>query len=295
MVCGGVHVIIPAFKSDAVWAAIRDQGVTDLVLVPTMIQMLVDDMTDSNGDAGSLQRIFYGGSPISEGLLERVTHVLPEVRLTQVYGMTEVAPLATVLESKYHRGASLCSAGRAAPHAEIQILDDAGAVLAIGAVGEICVRGDHVMHGYWNRPGETDAVLVDGWYRTGDAGYLDAGGSLRCRSHQRHDHHGRRNVYSAEVENALGTHPSVAVSAVVGLPSDRWGEIVHAVVVAAPNARIDPAELQAHVRGRLANYKVPRSVDVVDELPLSGAGKVLKRQVRELALARTAGATTSAP
>jgi acyl-CoA synthetase (AMP-forming)/AMP-acid ligase II len=287
MLTGGVHVIIPAFKPDAVWAAIRDHAVTDLLLVPTMIQMLVDDMTDRNGDAGSLQRIFYGGSPISEGLLERVTNVLPEVRLTQVYGMTEVAPVATVLAHQHHDGASLRSAGRAAPHAEIKIIDDAGAALAIGTVGEICVRGDHVMHGYWNRPDETGAALVDGWYRTGDAGYLDAEGFLYVVDRIKDMIiTGGENVYSAEVENALGTHPSVAASAVIGLPSDRWGEIVHAVVVAAPNAQIDPAELQAHVRERLANYKVPRSVDIVDELPLSGAGKVLKREVRELVLAR---------
>jgi acyl-CoA synthetase (AMP-forming)/AMP-acid ligase II len=144
------------------------------------------------------------------------------------------------------------------------------------------------MHGYWNRPDETAGVLIDGWYRTGDAGYLDAEGFLYVVDRIKDMIiTGGKNVYSAEVENALSTHPSVAASAVIGVPSHQWGETVHAVVVAAPNAHIDPAELQAHVRAQLANYKVPRSIDIVERLPLSGAGKVLKRQLREDVLSRS--------
>jgi acyl-CoA synthetase (AMP-forming)/AMP-acid ligase II len=287
---GGVHVIIPAFKPDAVWAAIRDHDVTDVVLVPTMIQMLIDDPAMREYEVSSLRCILYGGSPISQGLLTRVMRLLPEVKLTQAYGMTEAGPVATLLWHKDHHGTRLTSAGRAAPHSEIKIIDESGAEVATGAVGEICVRGDHIMRGYWNRPDETAAALVDGWYRTGDAGYLDAEGFLHIVDRIKDMIiTGGENVYSAEVESALSTHPSVAASAVIGLPSDQWGETVHAVVVAAPDAHIDPADLQTHVKAQLANYKVPRSLDIVEQLPLSGAGKVLKRQLREDVLSRRIG------
>jgi acyl-CoA synthetase (AMP-forming)/AMP-acid ligase II len=251
-----------------------------------MIQMLIDDPGLRDYDVSSLRRLLYGGSPISQGLLTRVMRLLPEVELTQVYGMTEAAPVVTLLWHTDHAGPRLTSAGRAAPHAEITIIDESGGTVPIGTVGEICVFGDHVMRGYWNRPDETAAVLVDGWYRTG--GYLDGQGFLYLVDRIKDMIiTGGENVYSAEVENALSTHSSVAASAVIGLPSEQWGETVHAVVVAAPNAHIDPAELQTHVRARLANYKVPRSVDVVEQLPLSGAGKVLKRQLRENVLSRS--------
>jgi acyl-CoA synthetase (AMP-forming)/AMP-acid ligase II len=284
---GGVHVIIQAFKSNAVWAAIRDYNVSDVLLVPTMVQMLIDDPAMREYDVSSLRRILYGGSPISQGLLARVMSVLPEVKLTQGYGITEAGPLVTLLWHKDHHGPRLTSAGRAAPHAEVKVIDESGAEVPTETVGEICVRGDNIMRGYWNRPDETAAVLIDGWYRTGDGGYLDAQGFLHIVDRIKDMIiTGGENVYSAEVENALSTHPSVAASAVIGLPSDQWGETVHAVVVAAPDAHIDAADLQTHVRARLANYKVPRSLDIVEQLPVSGAGKVLKRQLRDDVLSR---------
>lgn len=285
---GGMHIIIPAFKPDTVWAAIHHHKVTDVLLVPTMIQMLVDDPTMDDYDVSSLRGILYGGSPISQGLLTRVMRLLPDVRLTQAYGMTEAGPVATLLWHNDHHGRRLMSAGRAAPHSEIKVVDESGRAAPTETVGEICVRGDHITCGYWNRPDETAGVLIDGWYHTGDAGYLDAEGFLYIVDRIKDMIiTGGENVYSAEVENALSTHPSVAASAVIGVPSHQWGETVHAVVVAAPNARIHPADLQAHVRAQLANYKVPRSIDIVEHLPLSGAGKVLKRQLREDVLSRS--------
>lgn len=285
IVMGGTHVMVAAFEPGAVFAAIADHKVTDVLLVPTMIQMLVDDPRLRDYDLSSMRRILYGGSPISEGLLHRVMQTLPEVQLTQAYGMTEVAPVATLLFPDDHVGARLGSAGRAAPHAEIQVVDDAGSAVPPGVVGQICVRGDHVMLGYWERPEETSTVLVEGWYRTGDGGYLDEDGFLFVVDRIKDMIvTGGENVYSAEVENALSTHPLVAASAVIGLPSDRWGETVHACVLPVPGADVDPEALQDHVRSRLANYKVPRSIELVSELPLSGAGKVLKRQLRQQVL-----------
>lgn len=278
---GGTHVMVPAFTPAAVLGAVQDHGVTDILLVPTMIQMLVDHPSFGDYDLSSARRILYGGSAISRGLLDRVIKLLPEVQLTQAYGMTEASPVLTLLWPKDHRGDHLSSGGRAAPHAEVQIVDAAGAVLPAGETGEICGRGDNIMLGYWNKPEETAAVLIDGWYRTGDAGYLDKDGFLFVVDRIKDMIiTGGENVYSAEVENALSTHPAVAASAVIGLPHERWGETVHAVVVAAPGAQVSIEELTDYVRTRLANYKVPRSMEFVDALPLSGAGKVLKRELR---------------
>jgi len=293
VLAGGVHVIIPAFKADAVWSAIRDHAVTDLLLVPTMVQMLVDDPTAGQHDGTALRRIFYAGSAISEGLLTRVMAFLSDVRLTQGYGATEFSA-ATILRSEDHRGAHLRAAGRALPHAEIQIIDESGHAAPTATVGQICLRGDAVMHGYWNRPEETAAVLVDGWCRAGDAGYLDDQGFLYVVDRIKDMIiTGGENVYCVEVENALGTHPSVVAAAVIGLPSEKWGETVHAVVVPVSNARIDFGELQEHLGARIASYKVPRSIEIADHLPLSGAGKVLKHELRERALSRAARVAAS--
>ena len=189
--------------------------------------------------------------------------------------------MVSLLWHQDHHGSLLNSAGRAMPHSEIRVIDESGGAAPTGAVGEICVRGDHVTRGYWNRPDEPAAVLVDGWYRTGDAGYLDANGFLYVVDRVKDMIiSGGENVYGAEVENALSSHPSVAACAVIGLPSDQWGETVHAVVVPAANAEIDPAALQKHVRARLAGYKVPRSIEVVEQLPLSGIGKVRTQSAR---------------
>jgi acyl-CoA synthetase (AMP-forming)/AMP-acid ligase II len=286
---GGTHVMVAAFTPDAVLSAVQAHGVTDILLVPTMIQMLIDDAKFGDYDLSSLRRILYGGSSISRGLLDRVMRLLPDIQLTQAYGMTEASPVVTLLWPKYHRGELLGSAGRAAPHSEVQIIDAAGKVLPVGQTGEICARGENIMQGYWNKPDESAAVLVDGWYRTGDAGYLDDDGFLFVVDRIKDMIiTGGENVYSAEVENALSTHASVAASAVIGLPHERWGETVHAVVVTVPGTRISAGELRDYVRTRLAGYKVPRSIEFVEELPLSGAGKVLKRELRERGTSQTA-------
>jgi acyl-CoA synthetase (AMP-forming)/AMP-acid ligase II len=279
---GGRHVMVPFFEPAAVLAAVEKHRVTDILLVPTMIQMLVDHPAIGDHDLSSLRRLLYGGSVISEGVLERTMRVLPDVKLTQAYGMTELAPVATLLGPDDHRGDRIRSAGRAAPHTEVEVVTPDGAVAKTGTVGEIRVRGDNVMAGYWNSPDETAAVLRDGWMHTGDAGYLDADGFLHVVDRLKDMIiTGGENVYSAEVENALSRHPAVQSAAVIGLPDERWGERVHACVVTAPDTTVTAGELQAFLREHIAGYKVPRSIDFVGELPTSGAGKVLKRVLRE--------------
>jgi acyl-CoA synthetase (AMP-forming)/AMP-acid ligase II len=279
---GGRQVMIPFFEPTAVLGAIEKHGVTDILLVPTMIQMLADHPAVGDHDLSSLRRLLYGGSVISAGVLERTRRALPGVRLTQAYGMTELAPVATLLWPDDHHGERLRSAGRAAPHAEVEVVAADGTTAPAGTVGEIRVRGDNVMIGYWHRPEETAAVLRDGWMHTGDAGYLDADGFLYVVDRLKDMIiTGGENVYSAEVENALGQHPAVRSAAVIGLPDERWGEAVHACVVTAPGSTVATADLQAFLRERIAGYKVPRSIDFLDELPISGAGKVLKRVLRD--------------
>lgn len=285
-VLGGTHVIVPKFDPLDVLRAIQEDGVTDTLLVPTMIQALVDDPRRDDFVVDGLRHIIYGASPIDEALLERAMKAFPQVVFTQAYGMTELAPVATLLTPDDHRDtergpARLRSAGRAVMHAEVRIVDAEDVEAARGEVGEIVVRGANVMSGYWNRPEETAAALRGGWMHTGDAGWMDDAGYVHVVDRIKDMIiTGGENVYSAEVENALCTHPAVAAAAVIGLPDTEWGERVHAVVVLAPGAVATAEELIAHVRARIAGYKTPRGVTFVDALPVSGAGKVLKRELR---------------
>jgi len=281
-VIGGGHVIVPMFTPDGVLEAIAKHGVTDALLVPTMIQMLVDAPGIAGADLSSLQKLVYGGSPISEGVLDRVRRVLPGVRLCQAYGMTELSPVATLLGEEEHKDPVLRrSAGRAAPHALVKIVDVDGKELPRGEVGEIVVSGDHVMLGYWGKPAETAAAVVDGWMHTGDGGRMDEKGYVFVVDRIKDMIvSGGENVYSAEVESAATTHPAIAACAVIGVPDDNWGERVHAVVVLQPDATLTLEDLRAHCKERIAGYKCPRSLELVDALPLTGAGKVLKRELR---------------
>jgi acyl-CoA synthetase (AMP-forming)/AMP-acid ligase II len=279
---GGTHVIVPSFTPAGVAAAIERHRVTDTLLVPTMIQMLVDDPGTADADLSSLRRLLYGASPISQAVLARAAARLPGVAFTQAYGMTELSPVTTLLLPADHDDERLRrSAGRAAPHAEVRIVDDEDREVPRGTVGEIVARGGHVMAGYWNRPQETAAAVRDGWMHTGDGGYMDDEGYVFVVDRIKDMIiSGGENVYSAEVENALAAHPAVASCAVIGVPDDDWGERVHAVVVLAAGAATSESALREHVKERIAGYKAPRTVEFVDALPISGAGKVLKRELR---------------
>ena len=285
---GNGHAIIPAFKPEAVLQSIARDGVTDVLLVPTMIQMLVDHPAMQAGpDIGCLKRVAYGASSISEAVLDRAMAALPGVEFIQAYGMTELSPVATLNPAWYHTAAGrsagkLRSAGRATFGTEVRIVDELGVEVPLGTVGEVAVRGPNVMLGYWNQPGQTAAAVRHGWMHTGDGAYMDADGFIfvvdRLKDMIKT---GGENVFSAEVENALAQHPAVAACAVIGVPSETWGEAVHAVVVARPGAVVTEAELIAHCRQRIAGYKCPSSVEMLEALPLSGAGKVLKTVLRK--------------
>ena len=277
------HVVVPVFNPTSTMAAIADHHVTDVLLVPTMIQMLVDHADVDQYDLSSITQLTYGASPISESLLDRTRRVLPAVTFIQAYGMTELSPVATVLTDDDHRDpVKRRSAGRAAVHSLVKIVDAAGNELPRGQVGEIVVSGDHVMLGYWKKPQETAEALRNGWMHTGDGAYMDEHGYVFIADRLKDMIiSGGENVYSIEVENAIAQHPAVAQVAVVGLPDEAWGERVHAVVVLVPGRALTIEELREHCGSEIARYKCPRSLEIVTELPISGAGKVLKRELRD--------------
>ena len=223
-----------------------------------------------------------------EGVLRKTLELLPNCQFVHVYGMTEAAPALTLLPPRYATvegpyAGRLKSCGLAAHTAELKIVDEDRREVPGGTIGEVAAKGPMIMLGYWNKPQETAAVLQDGWYYSGDAGYMDDEGFVFIVDRLKDMIiSGGENVYSAEVENAISLMPGVAEVAVIGIPDAKWGETVHAVIVRRPGASVTSEAVIAHCRTQIAGYKCPRSVEFRDiPLPLSGAGKVLKRELRE--------------
>ena len=281
------QVLLAAFDEVKVLQTIQDEGVTELFLVPTMVQRLIDHPRFAEFELSGLRNISYGAAPIDATLLARAMAAFPQVQFSQSYGMTELSPTISVLGPDEHlpgprQAQRLRSAGRAVPVAEVCIVDPEDRELPAGQVGEICARGPMVMQGYWNRPEETAAALRGGWMHTGDGGYLDEEGYLYVVDRIKDMIvTGGENVYSAEVENTLALLPQVALCAVIGVPDPHWGERVHAVIVRRAGSTLDEAAVIAHCRAHIAGYKCPRSVEFRAELPMSAAGKLLKVALRE--------------
>jgi acyl-CoA synthetase (AMP-forming)/AMP-acid ligase II len=282
---GGTSVFVPLFEPSQVMSAIETYGVDWTMMVPTMIAMMLNHPDFRPERLASLADLVYGASPMPAALMQRIMDTLPEMRLTQGYGMTECSSVLTFLTADDHRrgGPLLRSAGRPAMGIEVSVRDAEGRRLAAGHDGEVWARGGNFMREYWHRPEQTQQVFTaDGWYRTGDAGHLDQEGYLYLVDRVNDMIvSGGENVYSIEVENAISTHPAVAQVAVIGIPHDVWGEQVHAIVVLQPGATATEQEIEDHARQSIANFKVPRSVEFRTEpLPLSGALKPLKRELR---------------
>ncbi|BBX18814.1 long-chain fatty acid--CoA ligase [Mycolicibacterium duvalii] len=279
---GAATVLLRDVVPSEILDAIARHRVTNMLLVPAVIASLLDTPGVANADFSWVRLIVYGASPISDDVLLRGIERFGGI-FAQVYGMTETTGSITQLDGAEHQPHLLRSCGRPYPWVEVRIVGTDGAELPVGSVGEVWTRSAQNMLGYWNNPDATAATLTpDGWLRTGDAGYLDADGYLYL-----HDRvkdmivSGGENVYPAEVENVLMTHPEVADVAVIGVPDRRWGEAVKAVVVPTAGATLDGAELIAFARARLGGFKLPKSVDLVDALPRTPSGKILKRALRE--------------
>ena len=285
-VVGGKHVVIPRFSPVEVLQAIARDKVTVATFVPTMLSMMLELPDLDSYDLSSLRMITYGASPMPEAVLTECLRRFPSVRFSQSYGMTELSPVATILGPEDHMPDAprrrLRSAGRPLFSAEVKVADAEGRELPFGQVGEILVRGPMVMKGYWNQPELTAETLRGGWMHTGDSGYFEADGYLYIADRIKDMIiSGGENVYSTEVENAICSHPDVLQCAVIGVPDQRWGEAVHAVVVRRPAASLTGADIVAHCRGLIAGYKCPRSVDIRDEaLPLSSVNKINKAELR---------------
>ncbi|MBS0449952.1 MAG: long-chain-fatty-acid--CoA ligase [Proteobacteria bacterium] len=287
MTYADTQIMLPAFDIGKFLELIENERVVEAALVPTMIKRLVDHPELGQRDLSSLKRLFYGASPIDATLLEQTIARFPGVALTQFYGMTETAGIITALPPPCHGADARAkgqhrAAGRPIPCVELRILGAGGQEAAPGVVGEILVRGPGVMQGYWNRAEETQKALVDGWMHTGDGGYLDTDGLLFIVDRLKDVIvSGGENVYSVEVENAILALDGIDQCAVVGVPDDDWGERVHAAVVLRPGAEVDAARIIQHCKGLIAGYKCPRSVEFRTEMPVSGAGKLLKYKLRE--------------
>ena len=285
---GNTHSIIPAFDPAKVLDTIEQHRVTNLCLVPTMIQMMLDHPSmGPQRDLSSLRTVFYGASAVPDALLLRAQKAIPQAEVFQGFGMTELSPVGTILPSSYlseenrHLGKLGCS-GLATFCTEAKIVDGEGNEVPRGTVGEIIVRGPNVMMGYWNKPELTAAALRNGWMHTGDGGRMDQEGFVTVVDRLKDMiKTGGENVFSAEVENALAKHPAVMMSAVIAIPDPQWGEAVHAVVVLRPGQTATADDIVAHCKTLIAGYKSPRSVEFLDALPMTGAGKILKTKLRE--------------
>lgn len=283
----GTHVMLPAFEPGQVLKTIEKERVAEIFLVPSMLRMLLDHPEFAERDLSSLESIRYGASPMDATLLERALSDFPQVDFSQAYGMTELAPTVAVLPPRCHtlegrKSGKLRAAGIPTPVAEIRIVDPEDNELPNYQVGEIVARGPMVMQGYWNKPEQTAQALKGGWMHTGDAGYFDDDGYLYVVDRIKDMIvSGGENVYSAEVENVILKLPQVELCAVFGVPDERWGERVHAAIKLTPDGELTEETLKAHCKEYIAGYKCPRSVEFVETMPMSGAGKLLKFKMRE--------------
>ncbi|MEE3952375.1 long-chain-fatty-acid--CoA ligase [Peribacillus frigoritolerans] len=283
------HVILRSFTPKDFIETVKNYQVTKCLLIPTMINMILHHPSFNSHDIRSLESISYGASPMPLELLKKIMKLLPDIELYQGYGMTEASPGLTYLTAENHvlNGSEksekrLLSAGQPILGVDIRVIDEQGNQVAIGEVGEIIAKGPNIMKGYWNLPEETAAVIKDGWYHTGDMAMIDGDYFVYIVDRKKDMIiTGGENVYSPEVENVLYKHPDVYEAAVIGVPDEKWGEAVVAIIVTKEGSKLSEYEIIQHTKRHLANYKVPKSIVFMEELPRNTAGKVLKRDLRK--------------
>ncbi|KAF0177521.1 MAG: AMP-dependent synthetase and ligase [Caulobacteraceae bacterium] len=292
---GGTNPVLAGYASGSTLAILRDispAGLLDLIarekinhgfIVPAVILMLLNAPEIEGADLSSLKTISYGASPIAQDVLERAQKRFG-CDFLQFYGMTETVGAGTYLPAAAHDPAKgkLRSCGIPWPGVEVRVVDANDNEVPLGEVGEIVIKAPIVMKGYFNKPDATAEAVRDGWMHTGDAAYMDADGYFFIYDRVKDMIvTGAENVYPAEVENAVFGHPSVADVAVIGVPDDKWGEAVKAVVVLKPGASPDAESIIAYARDKVAAFKVPKSIDFVEAIPRNASGKVLRRELRK--------------
>jgi len=287
---GAAHVFMPKFSAPAVLAAVEEHRITCSMLTPTMIIMILQDPDFTRYDLTSLRQVIYGSSPMAAEWIGRALQRFPGVEFIQAYGLTETAPLLTMLGMTEHEQAVrngdlalLKSVGRPLPGVDMRIIDESGRPLPVGTPGEVAVRAPNVAKGYLKRPEATAEAFRDGWFRTGDIGRVDERGYLYLLDRKKDlIITGGELVFSLEVEAALYENPKVQECAVVGVPDETYGEALLAAVVPAPGVTLTPEEIIEHCRGRIGGYKIPRRFVFLEQLPKSAMNKVLKQELRRI-------------
>jgi acyl-CoA synthetase (AMP-forming)/AMP-acid ligase II len=285
---GGTVVVIERPEPSAVLDAIEAYGVTELFLPPTVIYRLLEVPGVAERELPSLRYLLYASAPMSTDKLRRALEVFGPV-LMECYGQVEAFAAISFFRPEEHYvdgavapDARLASCGRPYPLVAVEIRDDADRPVGAGESGEICVRGDLVMRGYYDAPEQTASTIVDGWLHTGDVGHLDEHGYLFITDRKKDMIiSGGFNIYPSEIEQVIWSHPAVQDCAVVGVPDEDWGEAIKAVVELNAGADADAGELIELCKARLGSIRAPKSVDFVASLPRSANGKVLKAAVRE--------------
>jgi acyl-CoA synthetase (AMP-forming)/AMP-acid ligase II len=287
----GARTVVMNFEPGRAIELMQREGVTNLIGTGTILKMLVEEMEARPREGTRLRNMDTGGAPVSAAIARRVIAAFG-CTVAQIYGQTESTLMATYLwPEQYDAGlregataddfAALTSVGRRAPANLVGIFDDRGQSCPTGAVGEVCVRGETVMLGYWNKPELTAETIRDGWLRTGDLGWMDDRGQIHLVDRKKDMIiTGGENVYSSEVELVLGDHPDVSECVVIGVPDAHWGERVHAILVPVQGRRADPGALAEFCRQRLSGYKVPKQFEIRESLPRMPTGKIAKGQLR---------------
>ena len=284
LVAGAENVLLESFIATEAIRAIAAYGVTKTCLVPAMMQAMLAEPSCRDTDFSTLDTIVYGGSPIAETLLTKAIDTFG-CNFVQIYGMTETGNCAVCLPASDHtldHPQRLKAAGKPFPGVSIAVLNPQQKPLPAGEIGEICIQSPANMVGYWKLPEATAKTLIDGWIHTGDAGYLDEDGYIYiCDRIKDMICYASENVYPAEVENILYQHPAIAEAAVIGVPDPQWGEAIKAMVVLKPDTKATALDIINFARGKIANFKLPRTVEFLEALPRTPSGKVQKGKLRE--------------
>jgi len=286
---GGAHAYLPVFSPENLLQAFQDYGVTSAMMAPTMIILTLQVPDFAKYDLSSLDRVYYGSSPMAVEWIRRTMDAFPTANVQQGYGLTETSPILTTLDEDVHVAAMqsgeydiLKAAGRPLVGIDMRIVDIDGKEVPLGSDGEVVVRGPNVTVGYLNRPEENKAAFRGGWFHTGDIGKMDENGFMFLLDRKKDMIvTGGENVYSSEVEAALYQHENVHECAVVGVPDENYGEALYAIIVPRPGTSLTDREIVDHCRSLIGGYKIPRRMAFVEELPKSAMGKILKTELRK--------------